>query len=115
MAKELLFSLTKKDFEMQVFRSGGAGGQNQNKVSSGVRFIHKVSGAVGEARDSRDQITNKKHAFERLYSSKKFQAWLKLEIARRNGLEETVRRKVAEMMQPQNLKIEYFDVEEENG
>ena len=39
MPKELLFSLTKKDFEIQTFRSGGKGGQNQNKV---VVFVYLV-------------------------------------------------------------------------
>ena len=47
MSRELLFSLTKNDFELQFFRAGGKGGQKQNKTSSGCRIIHKESGAVG--------------------------------------------------------------------
>jgi protein subunit release factor B len=109
MSKELLFSITKKDFEMQTFRSGGAGGQNQNKVNSGVRFIHRASGAVGEARDSRDQLQNKKNAFSRCVNSPKFQSWLKIEIAKRQGEFANIEQKVAEMMKPENLKVEYFD------
>jgi protein subunit release factor B len=40
MGKELLFSLTKKDFRIDTFRAGGKGGQKQNKTSSGVRVTH---------------------------------------------------------------------------
>lgn len=103
--RKLLFSLTKKDFTIQTFRAGGAGGQNQNKVESGVRIIHPASGARGEARDSRKQLTNKKTAFRRLIDSKKFQDWHKIECARRLG---TIEAKVNEQMQDHNLKIEYL-------
>jgi len=85
MEKQLLFSVTKKDFIRQTFCSGGKGGQNQNKVASGVRLIHPPSGARGEARDSRDQPVNEKNAFLRLINSKEFKNWHKLEIARRLG------------------------------
>lgn len=85
MTKTLLFSVTKKDLIRQTFRSGGKGGQNQNKVESGVRFIHPPSGARGEARDSRDQGRNERSAFERMIATPVFQNWLKTEIARRCG------------------------------
>jgi protein subunit release factor B len=107
MTKELLFSVTKKDFEIQTFRSGGAGGQNQNKVSSGVRIIHKDSGARGEARDSRDQHQNKKEAFKRLTQSKVFQAWIKIKTNELIQDQEKLKDKVAQMMLPQHLKVEY--------
>ena len=41
--KKLLFSVTKKDFDIQTFRSGGKGGQHQNKRDTGVRCVHKAS------------------------------------------------------------------------
>jgi protein subunit release factor B len=107
--KELLFSLTKDDFEFQVFRAGGKGGQKQNKTSSGVRCIHRPSGAVGEGKDLRDQHQNKKNAFIRCTESSKFKAWLKVEIAKKQGSYEDIQRKVNEMMLPSNLKIEYFE------
>jgi protein subunit release factor A len=71
--KELLFSLTKKDFRIDTFRSGGKGGQYQNTCDSGVRITHIESGAVGESRDERSQYQNKKMAMERLVASKTFQ------------------------------------------
>lgn len=79
---ERLFAITKEDFTIQTFRSGGKGGQNQNKVNSGVRIIHNASGAVGEARDSRDQLQNKRNAFKRCVNSDKFQTRLKVEITK---------------------------------
>jgi protein subunit release factor B len=104
--KKLLFSITKKDFEFQYFRSGGSGGQNQNKVNSGVRIIHKDSGAVGEARDSRDQHQNKKAAFLRLVNSDKFKAWHKIETMKRLGKLAIAEENVKKMMLPNHLKIE---------
>jgi protein subunit release factor B len=81
--KEYVFSITKDDFIVQTFRSGGKGGQNQNKVESGVRIIHPASGAVCESRNHRDQPQNKKEAFGRLVQSPKFKAWHRIETAKR--------------------------------
>ena len=53
--KVLLFSLTKKDFEIQTFCTGGKGGQHRNAKQNGVRIIHIASGARAEHRDGRDQ------------------------------------------------------------
>jgi len=113
MNKELLFSITKEDFDWQTFRSGGPGGQNQNKVSSGVRCIHRVSGARGESRQFRDQIQNKKYAFAHCVETPEFKAWMKLEIAKRTGSLEKVENKVGKMMDPKYLKIEYLGYDDE--
>ena len=72
MARELWFSVTLKDCEVQTFRAGGNGGQNQNKRDTGVRIIHRDSGARGEARDQRSQYANKKAAFRRMVNSPEF-------------------------------------------
>lgn len=109
MTRRLLFSVTAKDFAMQTFRSGGKGGQNQNKVNSGVRLIHEASGARGEARDSRHQYQNKRAAFLRLLETKEWKAWHKLEVARRLGTEAQIEGEVSAAMSPENLKVEVFD------
>jgi protein subunit release factor A len=57
--KQLLFSLTAKDFEFQTFCTGGAGGQHRNAKQNGVRCIHYPSWARGEHRDGRDQYRNR--------------------------------------------------------
>ena len=106
MSKELLFSLTKKDFKIDTFRAGGKGGQKQNKTNSGVRITHIESGAVGEGRDERSQAQNKKNAFERCINSDKFQRWFRIECAKRLGQFADLETKVDEMMRPHNLKIE---------
>jgi len=47
------------DVTTQTFRSGGPGGQHQNKTESGVRLIHKPTGIVAECRNERSQHKNK--------------------------------------------------------
>lgn len=108
--KELLFSITRKDFIVQTFRSGGKGGQHQNKTDSGVRIIHPESGAVGESREERSQYQNKKIAFKRLVEHPKFKIWHSRKCA--EIIEgKTIEEKVDEMMKEENLKIEV----KENG
>ena len=68
-----VLSVTIHDCEVQHFRSGGKGGQNQNKRDTGTRIIHHPSGARGEARDERSQLQNKKLAFRRMVESAAFQ------------------------------------------
>jgi protein subunit release factor B len=102
---EKILSITKKDFEVQTFRSGGKGGQNQNKVESGVRIIHKESGAVGESRRERSQGQNKKLAFEHLIKTPKFKVWLNRKIYEIN-CRQTVEEKVNEQMNSKNLSFE---------
>ena len=106
--KELLYSLTKKDFRIDTFRSGGPGGQHQNKTNSGVRIVHIASGAVGESRGLRSQHQNKKIALERLVEDPKFKLWNNIKI--HEIIEgKTIEKKVEEMMTPENLKIEIQD------
>ena len=79
MRKKIL-SITKKDLTVQTFQSGGKGGQHQNRTNSGVRIIHKASGAVGECRNHKSQYQNKKEALRRLTDSKKFKIWINTKV-----------------------------------
>ena len=106
MGKQRVFSVTKKDFEVQTFRAGGKGGQNQNKRETGVRIIHRDSGTVAECREERSQLQNKRTAFLRLANSDKFRAWLRMQTGRAYVRESEVQRMVEEWMNPRNLKIE---------
>ena len=101
--RKLLFSLTKNDFEIQTFCTGGAGGQHRNAKQNGVRIIHPASGARAEHRDGRDQAQNKKKAFEKLVNTLKFKQWHRAEVARRLG---SVDAAVERAMSPENLKVE---------
>jgi len=71
-----IFSITLDDCEVQTFRAGGPGGQNQNKRDTGVRVIHPPSGARGESREERSQLQNKKLAFRRMAEHPLFRAWV---------------------------------------
>lgn len=75
-----MLSVTIHDCEVQTFRAGGKGGQNQNKRDTGVRVIHHPSGARAESREERSQLQNKKTAFVRMTQSDKFRRWLMREV-----------------------------------
>lgn len=83
--KRLLFSVGMKDLDMQTFSVGGHGGGGKDTSNSGVRLVHRDSGAVGEGREHRSNTANRRAAFERLVATGKFKAWHKLECARRMG------------------------------
>lgn len=104
MAKELLFSLTRKDFEIEAKRGSGKGGQNRNVTNSACRIRHRPSGAEGQAQDEREYKQNEKLAFRRLIESEKFKIWHKQEVARRLGILKDVEAKVDEEMK--NVKVE---------
>ena len=105
MSRELLFSVTKKDLTIQTFKAGGKGGQHQNKTDSGVRIIHKDSGAVGESRDQRSQYQNKKIAFKRLVENSKFKIWLNGRVYEEaNQID--IEKEVKDLMSQENIRVE---------
>lgn len=106
--KKLLFSLTKKNFEIQTFCTGGKGGQHRNAKQNGVRIIHKESGARAEHRDGRDQAKNKVEAFKKLVETKEFLKWHKAEVAKALGRLKELDDQIDAMMAPNNLKVEYL-------
>ncbi len=59
-------SALERDCDMQFFRGTGPGGQNRNKVETGVRLTHRPSGLVVTAEEHRTQRANREAAFERM-------------------------------------------------
>ena len=57
-----------EDYEMQVYRSSGAGGQHINKTSSAVRLIHHATGIVVACQTERSQFQNKETCLKMLRS-----------------------------------------------
>lgn len=54
------------DIKMELFHSGGNGGQNVNKVETGVRLIHIPSGITVESTKERTQMMNRKDALQKM-------------------------------------------------
>lgn len=106
--KELLFSITRNDFDITYFSGRGAGGQHRNKHQNCVRIKHLATGIIKTGQAERSRIQNTRVAFMSIVNDPKFKLYIRQRASGELLRQEEIEKKVEGAMREENLKIEYL-------
>lgn len=108
MNNNVVFSVTKKDFEVTWFSGSGGGGQHRNKHKNCCRLKHIDTGIIKVGTKHKERSSNQKDALTAMSKDAKFKAYCESKLREiEKGI--TIEQEIDEMMKPENLLIQCKD------